>query len=70
MDIVRSARPGVMEIMTHPGYPEGLDKEPTRLVQSREAELEILTYPLVKEYFHQWPATTKLIGYRDLPGLR
>lgn len=70
MDVVRSVRPGVTEIMTHPGHPEGLENEPTRLVESRRTELNILTYPLVKEHFHQCQKQMKLIGYRDIASLR
>jgi chitin disaccharide deacetylase len=70
MDIVKSLKPGVTEIMTHPGNCRGLENEPTRLVESRQTELNILTYPLVKEYFHQCQMNVKLINYRDLPTIR
>jgi hypothetical protein len=55
--------------MTHPGYPTGLENEPTRLVDSRLAELNILKYPLVKEYFHQCQLKVRLINYRELPSV-
>ncbi|MFA5865503.1 MAG: ChbG/HpnK family deacetylase [Phycisphaerae bacterium] len=70
MDTARSLKPGVTEIMTHPGHSVGLENEPTRLVESRQAELDILKYPLIKEYFHQCQQKVKLIGYRDLPDVR
>jgi predicted glycoside hydrolase/deacetylase ChbG (UPF0249 family) len=63
-------KPGVVEIMTHPGYTQGLDREPTRLVESRLAELTILTDPQVKEFFTQCQHTIKRIGYQDLPAIR
>lgn len=63
-------KPGVVEIMTHPGYTQGLDREPTRLVESRLTELNILTNPQVKEFFTQCQHKIKLIGYQDLPAIR
>ncbi len=70
MDIARTLKPGVTEIMTHPGHSKGLENEPTRLVESRQTELSILTYPLVKEYFYQCQLKVKLINYRQLPEVR
>jgi predicted glycoside hydrolase/deacetylase ChbG (UPF0249 family) len=59
--------PGLVEIMTHPGYTQGLDREPTRLVESRLAELNLLKDEQVKEFFKQCQHRIRLIGYRDLP---
>ena len=70
MDIIRTIRPGVTEIMMHPGHIDGLEDEPTRLIDSRQTELNILTYPTIKEHFYQCQMNMKLIGYRDLPKVR
>ena len=43
--------PGVTEIMTHPGLPEGLAAGQTRLLESRRAELEALCDPAVRSAF-------------------
>jgi len=69
MDVARALKPGVTEIMTHPGHPDGLENEPTRLVESRRDELKMLTHPVVKEFFLQCQLKVKLIGYRELPCL-
>ncbi len=66
LDTLNSLKLGVTEIMSHPGYPDGLESDATRLVQSRQAELEILTDHAVKEFFSKCQ-NIKLIGYRDLP---
>jgi len=66
---IKSDRPGVCEIMTHPGYTHGLVAEPTRLVESRLAELKILTDPEVKEWFAQCRHKINLISYRNLPDI-
>ncbi|MBI5726135.1 MAG: ChbG/HpnK family deacetylase [Planctomycetes bacterium] len=47
----RSIRPGLTEIMTHPGLPEGLDESATRLRQSRLEELAALCSPAIKQEF-------------------
>lgn len=44
---------GVSEIMVHPGYPEGLSRRHTRLLDSRKKELEILTDRDVLSYFRE-----------------
>jgi predicted glycoside hydrolase/deacetylase ChbG (UPF0249 family) len=42
--IVRSLKPGVTELMTHPGYvDEALRATPTRLLEARAEEVELLT---------------------------
>lgn len=33
---------GIVEVMTHPGYTEGLDPEKTRLIEQRKTELDAL----------------------------
>jgi len=43
--------PGLIEIMTHPGLPDGLEASQTRLIASRRAELEALCDPRVAEAF-------------------
>ena len=47
----RAVRPGVTEIMTHPGLPDGLDPAMTRLLESRATELEALCDPAVRQAF-------------------
>ncbi len=44
---------GPVEIMTHPGYCNGLDRAKTRLVEQRERELEALCDARVKELFRE-----------------
>lgn len=46
-------RPGVIEIMTHPGLGDDLDPELTRLRGGRRREMEALCSPVVREAFHQ-----------------
>jgi chitin disaccharide deacetylase len=60
----RSARPGVIEIMTHPGLAGDLDARATRLLASREAELAALCDPHVREAFGR--CGTELIHYGQL----
>lgn len=52
------------EVMTHPGYTEGLDAGTTRLVNQRQIELEALCSDETKRYFRQ--AGIKLIHYGQL----
>lgn len=63
--IIQGLRPGTHEVMCHPGYVDtGLRKTPTRLLEQRERELEVVTsrqiVNLVKE------AGVQLVSYRDL----
>ena len=60
----RSVRPGVTEIMTHPGAGEDLDPGETRLLASRAAEREALCAPAVREAFRQ--SGIELIHYGQL----
>lgn len=55
---------GVTEIMTHPGLLAGLDPSATRLVESREAELEALCDPAVRQAMQQ--NNVKLIHYGQI----
>ncbi len=69
LNIVKILKPGVTEIMMHPGYTQGLENETTRLIDSRLAELKVLTDPQVKELFQQCHRKIRLIGFQDLPDL-
>ncbi|MFA6186766.1 MAG: ChbG/HpnK family deacetylase [Phycisphaerae bacterium] len=53
---------GVAEVMTHPGYPEGLGK--TRLVEQRQTELKWLCAASTKKALAD--AGIELINYRDI----
>lgn len=53
---------GIAEVMTHPGYKEGLEN--TRLVGEREIELKWLCEPMTKEILKE--AEIELINYGDL----
>lgn len=55
---------GVAEVMTHPGYAEGLGN--TRLVGQRETELKWLCEPMTKEILHE--AGIELIHYGQIDG--
>ena len=46
-EIGRTQFAGVAEVMTHPGYPEGLGK--TRLLEQRKTELKCLCAPATKQ---------------------
>lgn len=63
-----AARPGVTEIMTHPGLPDGLDETVTRLRASRQAELGALCDPAVKDAFARHEI--ELVHYGQLPSAR
>ena len=51
MQAATALRPGVTEIMVHPGLPQGLDAGATRLLASRQVELAALCDPAVQEAF-------------------
>ncbi len=55
---------GVTEIMTHPGLLAGLDPSAPRLVESRQAELEALCDPDVRQAMQQ--NNVKLIHYGQI----
>jgi len=64
-DIVDSLKSGVNEVMCHPGFvDDDLRKTPTRLLDQRERELELLTGPEVRDVLQR--AGVALISYRDL----
>lgn len=63
--IVESIPEGTWEFVTHPGYNEAdLAQVRTRLRQSREQELRLLTSPEAKELLQR--QEIKLISYREL----
>lgn len=51
-----------VEIMTHPGFCEGLDRTKTRLVEQRENELETLCDSRVKDLFNNEDIELKHYG--------
>ncbi len=63
--LLRTLPPGTTEFMTHPGYcDEDLQNAPTRLKESREAELRVLTGPEVRRAAGE--CGIRLAGYADL----
>jgi predicted glycoside hydrolase/deacetylase ChbG (UPF0249 family) len=52
------------EIMTHPGYADGLDAENTSLVSQRKVELDALCSEQTRRHFHD--AQMKLVHYGQL----
>jgi predicted glycoside hydrolase/deacetylase ChbG (UPF0249 family) len=52
------------EIMTHPGFVDGLDPNKTRLVQQRKGELDALCSEKTRQYFTD--AGIKLVHYGQL----
>jgi len=54
----------VVEIMTHPGYSEGIDACRTRLVEEREKELEALCSEKAKQLFKD--AAIELVNYGEI----
>jgi predicted glycoside hydrolase/deacetylase ChbG (UPF0249 family) len=64
-DLIRSLPEGTWEFVSHPGYNDGdLQKVKTRLRDSRETELAILTSDTVKVVLRE--EGVELISYRDL----
>jgi len=61
-EIGRTQFVGVAEVMTHPGYPEGLGK--TRLVEQRKVELKWLCAPSTKQILAD--AGLKLVHYGNI----
>jgi chitin disaccharide deacetylase len=51
MHAAQAAPEGITEIMTHPGFSRDLDCRDTRLIDSRQAELDALCSPRVREAF-------------------
>jgi predicted glycoside hydrolase/deacetylase ChbG (UPF0249 family) len=63
--IVESIPEGTWEFVTHPGYNDAaLDKVQTRLRQSRERELHLLTSPEARELLKR--EAIDLVSYREL----
>ena len=54
----------VVEVMTHPGYLEGLDRAKTRLVDQRKFEAETLCAERTRRYFET--AGVKLVHYGQI----
>ncbi len=54
----------ISEIMTHPGFTDGLDKVKTRLVEERKHELDTLCSEKTKRYFKD--AGIELVHYGQL----
>jgi hopanoid biosynthesis associated protein HpnK len=52
------------EVMTHPGFADGLDQRQTRLLHQRKSELEALCSERTKQYFRD--AGIKLVHYGKL----
>jgi len=52
------------EVMTHPGFADGLDADKTRLLHQRKVELEALCSEKTKQYFKD--AGVKLVHYGKL----
>lgn len=64
IQVARRARPGVIEIMTHPGFAEDIELSVTRLRESRRVELESLCDPRVRQAFDE--EGIELIDYSAL----
>jgi predicted glycoside hydrolase/deacetylase ChbG (UPF0249 family) len=65
LDVLGRLPDGVTEFMCHPGHCTAeLRAARTRLKQSREAELEALTHPQVRESLNEFGI--RLVRYRDL----
>ncbi|HEX6806110.1 MAG TPA: ChbG/HpnK family deacetylase [Terriglobales bacterium] len=63
--LIENLPDGTWEFVSHPGYHDpDLDKVKTRLRESREKELEILTNPAVKDLLRR--ESIQLISYREL----
>jgi predicted glycoside hydrolase/deacetylase ChbG (UPF0249 family) len=64
--LIQNLPEGTWEFVSHPGYNDAeLDVVQTRLRDSREKELAILTSPATKEALER--EGIHLISYRDLP---
>lgn len=54
----------IAEVMTHPGFSDGLDPEQTRLLYQRKVEFEALCSERTKQYFED--AEIKLVHYGEI----
>lgn len=67
MDVLEHLPEGVSELMTHPGYADGdLHKAQTRLLTSRETELNLFTDPDIATLLRE--QRVKLINYSQIGG--
>jgi predicted glycoside hydrolase/deacetylase ChbG (UPF0249 family) len=66
LKVASELKPGVTEIMTHPGYSADLSQNATRLIESRETELSMLTDKHTLEFFKKWELNNKRINYHQL----
>lgn len=65
VSLLRALPQGVTEFMCHPGYcTDELRASPTRLKESREAELSALIAPEVRQVLNE--SSIELVRYRDL----
>lgn len=64
LHILRHLRPGVTEVMCHPGYADEPSREPTRGAPLRDVELAALCDPRLREYLAS--GTVLPINYGDL----
>ena len=63
--IIQDLSPGIHEVMCHPGYVDAeLRKTPTRLLEQRERELELLTGRDIRRLIED--TGIQLVSYRDL----
>jgi hopanoid biosynthesis associated protein HpnK len=62
--LLKNGFEGTVEVMTHPGYTEGLDPAKTRLVEQRQVELEAMCSDELKEAFTE--ADIELTHYGKL----
>ena len=63
--IIQDLSPGIHEVMCHPGYVDAeLRKTPTRLLEQRERELELLTGRNIRQLIED--TGIQLASYRDL----
>lgn len=64
MAVCKNARPGVGEVMVHPGYVQGLDPKKTRLIEQRVIELDALCSGKTKACIED--AGIEIVNYGDI----
>jgi chitin disaccharide deacetylase len=62
--LIFSLRPGITELMCHPGYADPGLVSFSRLVEERREELNVLTSPILKKWMRE--AGVSLTSYRDV----
>ena len=62
--LIFSLRPGITELMCHPGYADPGLVSVSRLVEERQEELNVLTSPLLQKWLRE--AGVTLTSYRDV----